>query len=142
MLRTALVLLFVAATTPAAAFELPPLCQALHGMGDAARAAGGAQRVTVAASGCQPVGDAAAGRAFCAAAAAVIGADGLHMLPWSAEKCVDNLLAEPQLTTAAGDVGPKHRKQLTHLAAGLGHGVRLDVSLAGDRYDVVVWAPK
>jgi hypothetical protein len=147
MLRIALSMILVAAAAPAAAFERPPLCQALHDLAEAARAGGGPQRASFADGGsgaltCRPGADTPAARAFCAAAAAEVGGNEVDMLPWRLEACVDNLAAEPQLTTAPGDVGPKHKKRLVRLAAGLGHGMRLDVSRNQERYDVVVWVAR
>lgn len=145
MLRIVLALILAAAAAPAGAFERPPLCQALHDLADAARAGGGPQRVSFADGGpagalaCGPAADTPAAHAFCEAATAAAGGYGADMLPWSLESCVDTLSAEPQWVAAPGDVGPKHKKRLTKLAAGLGHGARLDVSRVQDHYDVVVW---
>jgi len=133
-------LVFAAAATPAAALDLPPLCQSLHGLGDASRAGGGQpMRIAVSSSGCAPAAPGPAGQAFCAAA----GGDA-DAVPWELLRtCLNTLSAEPQVTTSADvvEVGPRQRKRITHLAAKLGHGVWLDVAYAAGRYDVVVWAP-
>ncbi len=131
--------LTLAAATPAAALDLPPLCQALHGLADAAKAGGGPQRISVVGGACTPGADAARGRAFCdAATAAMAGA--ADLFPWVVHDCVNTLAAETTKQFAAGDVGPKHKPRMTKLTANLGHGARLDIALAGDRYDLVVWS--
>jgi hypothetical protein len=139
-----LALLALAAATPAVALDLPPLCRAMHGLADAARQTHEAQRLAIADGGsagavsCQ--GASPAAKAFCDAAGAAVGSDGADMVPWRLFECVDNLGAEPQRTFVPGDVGPNHRQRMTHLAAGLGHGVRLDISRGQERYDLVVWS--
>jgi hypothetical protein len=133
----ALALVLAAATTPAAALDLPPLCQALHALGDAARASGQPQRIAASPGGCAPAAP-GPGQAFCAAA----GGDA-DALAWDLLRtCLNTLAAEPQVTTAADlvEVGPRQRKRITHLAAKLGHGERLDIAYSAGRYDVVVWA--
>jgi len=126
----------------AQAVERPPLCEALHGLADAARSSGQAQRVTVSAGGgealvCRADRNAAAG-AFCDAAAG----EPADALPWRLKReCLGTMAADPQVQTGAERVGGG--KRMTRLTAKLGHGVRLDVSSVGPgRYDLVVWAPK
>jgi hypothetical protein len=140
-LLIAVVLSAVAA--PAAALDLPPLCQAMHGLADAARNGGQPQRLAIRPDGCAADGDSAAGRAFCAASGAG-QADAADAMPWELLRtCLNSLAAEPQVTTAGeGDIGPRHRKRVSHIAAKLGHGVRLDLAYSAGRYDLVVWAPK
>ena len=36
----------------------------------------------------------------------------------------------------------RSRDAITHLTGRQAHGVRLDLSEAGDHYDIVVWSPK
>jgi hypothetical protein len=137
MLRLTLALVLAAAASPAVALDLPPLCQALHGLGDAARASGQPQRIAVSRGGCAPAAPGPAVQAFCGAA----GGDP-DTLAWDLLRtCLNTLAAEPQVTTAADlvDVGPRQRKRITHMAAKLGHGAWLDLAYAAGRYDVVVW---
>jgi hypothetical protein len=140
-MRSMLIALFLAAAaTPAAALDLPPLCQALHGLGDAARETGQPQRLAVTPGGCSAMGDSPTGRAFCAASKS----DDLDALPWDLLRtCLNSMGAEPQVTTSndAVEVGPRQRKRITHMAAKLAHGARLDLTYAAGRYDLVVWAP-
>jgi hypothetical protein len=131
-----------AAATPAVALDLPPLCQAMHGLGDAARATGQPQRLAVTPAGCSSMGDTPAGRTFCAAAARG-GAEAADAFAWDLLRtCLNSMAAEPQVTTGAEvvEVGSRQRKRITHLAAKLGHGVWLDLTYAAARYDLVVYA--
>jgi len=126
-----------AAATPAAALDLPPLCQAMHGLADAARESAKPQRIAIGPGGC--VGEAPAAKAFCGAA----GGDG-DVLAWDILRtCLNSLGAEPQVTTGAEAVTAvgRERKRITHMAAKLGRGVRLDLTYAAGRYDMVVWRP-
>jgi hypothetical protein len=138
MRRILLALILAAAASPAAALDLPPLCQALHGLADAARDSGQPQRIAIGPAGC--AGEAAAAEAFCGAA----GADG-DVLAWDLLRtCLNALGAEPQVTTGAEPVTAvgRERKRIVHMAAKLGRGVRLDLAYAAGRYDLVVWAPR
>jgi len=142
MRRLALVLLITAGFAgPAAALEVPPLCTALHGLGNEARTSGQPQRISAGVNltgpaDCRALTDTPATRAFCDAAAHESG------LAWRVQDCVETLAAEPQITTRAEHAERRSRNAITHLAAKLGHGVRLDLSEAAGRYDLVVWLPK
>ncbi|HEY0438409.1 MAG TPA: hypothetical protein VGC92_17340 [Phenylobacterium sp.] len=142
MRRTVIaVVIATLAAGPAAALEAPPLCKALHGLGEEARTSGAAQRIsadvdTAAPAACRPVTDNPAARAFCDAAAHEAG------LAWRLYDCENSMAADPQVTTRAEHAEHRTRKAITHLAAKLAHGVRVDLSETGGRYDIVVWAPK
>ncbi|MGZ3375854.1 MAG: hypothetical protein ACXU8S_04590 [Phenylobacterium sp.] len=142
MRRLICALLFATLTAaPAVAQELPPLCRAVHGLGDEARRTGEAQRVLagVAFAGpapCRPVTDNAATRAFCDVAAQETG------LAYRLLDCVANMAAEPGVTTRNEHAERRSRDAITHLTARQAHGVRFDLTEAGDHYDIVVWSPK
>jgi hypothetical protein len=144
MLRTVLALSLAAVAAPAVAVERPPVCQALHGLSEAARGGAGPQRIALGGPGpsCRPVVDTPATRAFCEAAIAAAGGDGADMVPWSVHPCVDTLASSVVKTFGDGDVGPKHRRRITRLTASLGGGVRLDLGLTGDHYELVVWSAR
>jgi len=123
----------------ARADETPALCKALHGLADEAARTHEPLRMAVAASGAQPclaTPDNATTRLFCDAASAATG------LAWRLYDCVNTMAAEPQITTTDEHAERRSRKAITRLAARLAHGVRLDLTAAGDHYDVVAWAPK
>jgi hypothetical protein len=140
-MRPLLIALFLAAAaTPAAALDLPPLCQAMHGVADAARETGQPQRLAVTTGGCTSMGDTPAGRALCAASRG----DDPDAFAWDLLRtCLNSLGAEPQVTTSADfvEVGARQRKRITHMSARMAHGVRLDLTYGTGRYDLVVWAP-
>lgn len=140
MMRLTLALVLAAAAGPAAALDLPPLCQALHGLADAARETGQPQRLSVSANGCAPGAESGAARAFCAAS----GAGDPDAFAWDLMRsCLNSLGTETQVTTGAeGDVGPRHRKRISHMTARLGHGVRLDLAYGAGRYDLILWSPR
>jgi hypothetical protein len=146
MLRLALPLTLIALASPAAALESPPVCKALRGLADAARATHEPQRLALGgpagALTCRPMGETPAGRAFCEAALAATAGDSADMFPWRVHECVDYLGAGTQKAFAPGDVGARHRKRLTRLTASLGGGARLDLQSAADRYDLVVWSAR
>lgn len=126
---------------PACAADAPRLCGALHALGDEARRSGEPQRISAevdlgAAAACHPVTENAATRSFCDAAAQEIG------LAWRVYGCVETMAAEPQVTTRAEHAEGRGRKAITHLAARLAHGVRLDLNETGGRYAIIVWSPK
>ena len=134
-----LALLALALAAPAAgAAEPPPLCKALHGLADEARRTGQPQRISLVVgadrrAACEP---GSAGAALCAA---LDGAEP-HVAPWLISDCLQTMAADPQITTGAEPSGYRNRRILTHLAAKLGGGVRLDVSYApAGRYQLVVW---
>jgi hypothetical protein len=116
----------------------------MHSLADAARTTGQPQRLAVTPAGCTAMGETPAGRSFCAASGAGGGAEADDAFAWDLLRtCLNSLGAEPQVTTGAeGDIGPRHRKRITHMAAKLGHGARLDLTYASGRYDLVVWAPR
>jgi hypothetical protein len=134
-------LALAAASTPAAALDLPPLCQSLHGLADAARANGGQPlRIAISSRDCAPAQPADAAKAFCGAA----GSDADAMAWDLLRTCLNSLAAEPQVTTSPElvEAGGRERKRITHMAAKLGHGVWLDLGYVAGRYDLVVWAPR
>jgi hypothetical protein len=120
----------------ARAEEIPPLCKALRGLGEAARRTGDPLRFSIDGQACHATPDNAATRSFCGPASAANG------LPWRLYDCVNTMAAQPQVATTAEHAEARTRKTITHLTAGLAHGVRLDLTAGADRYDVVVWAPK
>ena len=131
----------VLAAAPAWADETPALCKALHALGDEARSSGAPQRISADvaladAAACRPLTASAAARAFCDTAGREVG------LAWRLQDCVETLAASPQITTRPEHAERRSRNAITHLAASLAHGVRLDLSETGGRYDIVVWAPK
>ena len=143
MRRLALALLLAALLPPlaAAADETPPLCKALRGLGEAARMSGQPQRISAdvalaAPAGCRPVTDSPATRAFCDEAARAAG------LAWRIYDCENTLAADTQVTAGGEHAEGRSRKAITRLTAKLAHGARVDLSQAGGRYDIVVWAPK
>lgn len=142
MRRPALALLIATLfAAPAFADETPPLCKALRGLGDEARMSGQPQRISAdvalaAPSACRPVTDNAATRAFCDAAAGTAG------LAWRIYDCENTLAAETLVTTGGEHAEGRSRKAITRLTAKLAHGARVELSEAGGRYDIVVWAPK
>ena len=135
---TMLCALLAAGVSAAQAAETPAICIALHAVADAARQSGQPQRVYVGAG--RPVcrAEDTVGQAFCETAA---GAD-LDGFPWRLRACVDTVAADPQISFGGPHSGISHDKLITHLAAKLGHGVRMDLSGAAGGYDLVVWAPK
>jgi hypothetical protein len=137
----ALMIAVLSAAAPARALDLPPLCKALHELGDQARSSGAAQRISADvaladAAACRPVTANAATAAFCDTASREAG------LAWRLQDCVETLAASPQITTRPQHAERRSRNAITHLAAGLAHGARLDLTETGGRYDIVVWAPK
>jgi hypothetical protein len=125
---------------PAAqADEAPPLCKALRGLAEDAGRTHEPLRIAVAADTgqtCRATPDTAATRPFCDAATTATG------LAWRLYDCVNTMAAGPQITTTGEYAEGRSRKKITHLAARLAHGVRLDLTTTTARYDVVVWAPK
>ena len=144
MRRIGLVLILAAvaasAVAPAAwAAGTPALCKALRGLADEARSTREPLRFSVgadAAQACRPSPENAATRSFCASATTANG------LAWRLYDCVNTLAADPQVVTTGEYAERRSRQKITRLTAALAHGVRLDLSLATDRYDVVVWSPK
>lgn len=135
-----LLLIAALSAAPAQAQQMPPLCKALHGLSDEARRSGEAQRIAAdvafaAPAACRPVTAGAATRAFCDVAAQETG------LAYRVLACVANMAAEPVVATRNQHAEGRSRDAITHLSAKV-HGARLDLSEAGDRYDIVVWAPK
>lgn len=124
--------------TAARAAEPPPLCAALHGLADAALQSGQPQRISVGAGPLNCRAGSAAGQAFCGAAA---GGDA-DAFPWQVRACVETMSADPQITFGGAKAGLPHDKLITHLAAKLGHGVRMDLTTAAGGYDLVVWRPR
>jgi hypothetical protein len=125
----------------ARADEAPALCKALRGLGDEARRSGQPQRFSAdvalaAPAPCRPVTVNAAAQAFCDTAAQESG------LAWRLYACVETMAAEPRVATRGEHAEGRSRNAITHLAARLAHGVRLDLSETTGRYDIVVWAPK
>lgn len=142
-MRRLLYALFIATLSAAPAFaeEMPALCKALHGLDDQALRTGEPQRMWAgvafaAPAPCRPVTDNAATRAFCDAAAQESG------LAYRVLNCVANMAAEPKVTTRGEHAEGRRRGAITHLTARRAHGVRFDLTEAGDHYDIVVWAPK
>lgn len=117
------------------ALDMPPLCKALHSLADDARQSGLPQRISVAGA-CRA--ESPASRAFCDAA----GGGDPDALPWQIRGCVETMAADPQISFGGPHPGIPHDKRITHLAAKLGHGLRLDVSARAGGYDVVVWQVK
>ncbi len=146
MRRLALALLTTTlCAAPAHADQAPALCKALRGLAEEARRTGQPQRISAGlgadpatTAACRPVAENAATRSFCDAATAASG------LAWRVYDCVNTIAAEPHVTTSDEHAERRSRNRITHLAAGLAHGARLDLSLAPSpaRYEVVVWAPK
>jgi len=127
------------AAPSAYADETPPLCKALRGLADEAARTREPLRISIAADAaqtCRATPDDAATRPFCGAASAATG------LAWRLYDCVNTLSAEPQITTTGEHAEGRSRKTITHLAARLAHGVRLDLTAAPDQSALVVWAPK
>lgn len=147
MLRPILALMIAVSASAVEAAEPPALCKALHGLADEARRTGEPQRISIIrgdrALECRRATPGAATAAFCSAAFAAEPA----VAAWMAAECVQTLAADPQITTGPEASGYKTRKAITHLAAKLGGGVRLDVAHAAPssgytptvRYDIVVW---
>jgi hypothetical protein len=141
-LTLAIAALSAASVAPVAwADEAPPICKALHGLADQASRTHEPLRISIAADAaqaCRATPDDAITRPFCDAASTATG------LAWRLYDCVNTLAAEPQITTTGEHAEGHSRKVITHLAAKLARGVRLDLSVAPDtgHYDVVVWAPK
>jgi len=134
-------LLATLCAAPAGAQPLPPLCKAIHGLGDEARRTGEPQRVSAGVNfagpaACRPVTENPATRAFCDVAAQETG------LAYRMLACVANMAAEPGVTTRKAHAEGRGRDAITRLTAKQAHGVRLDLAEAGDHYDIVVWAPK
>ncbi|HLZ74565.1 hypothetical protein [Phenylobacterium sp.] len=126
---------------PAFADEFPPLCTALHGVDDEARRTGEPQRIWsgvdfAAPAPCRAVTDNAATRAFCDMAAHESG------LAYRLLACVANFADEPGVTTRRQHAEGRSRDAITHLTGRQAHGVRVDLTEAGDHYDIVVWSPK
>ncbi|MDB5442508.1 MAG: hypothetical protein JWP86_1740 [Phenylobacterium sp.] len=156
MLRPALALMIATVSASAVeAAEPPALCKALHGLADTARQAGEPQRISIIRGDrapfiCRAATPGAAGDAVCHALSNTDPA----VAAWMIAECVQTVAADPQITTASQPSGYKTRKRLTHLAAKLGDGVRLDLAdvppPAGvqplgwsyGRVDAVVWRPK
>jgi hypothetical protein len=131
----------IVSATPAFAEETPALCKALHGLDDETRRTGEPQRMWAgvdfaAPAPCRAVTDNAATRAFCDAAARESG------LAYRVLACVANMADEPRVTTRSAHAEGRSRDAITHLTARQAHGVRLDLTEAGDHYDIVVWSPK
>jgi hypothetical protein len=142
-MRRLIYALFVATLSAAPAFadETPALCKALRGLDDEARRTGEPQRMWAgvdfaAPAPCRPVTDTAATRAFCDTAARESG------LAYRLLACVANMADEPRVTTRNAHAEGRSRDAITHLAGRQAHGVRLDLTEAGDHYDIVVWSPK
>jgi len=137
-LALAIAALSAALVAPAAwADDAPPLCKALRGLAEAARGADQPLRISLdAAQACHATPDNDATRAFCAPASTATG------LAWRLYDCVNTMAAEPQIATTSEYAEGHSRKKITHLAARLAHGVRLDLTAGADRNDVVVWTPK
>jgi hypothetical protein len=134
----ALAIAVLSAASVAPADEAPPLCKALRGLADEASRTHEPLRIAVAADAaqtCRATPDTAATRPFCDAASSATG------LAWRLYDCVNTMAAGPQITTTGEYAEGRSRKKITHLAARLAHGVRLDVTALADRHDVVVWAP-
>lgn len=134
-------LLTTAIAAPAHALDMPPLCQALHGLADEARSGGQPIRISAgvdlgAASDCRPAGASAAAKAFCDAASS---ADGLA---WRIYDCENTMASGAQVFTRAEHAEHRFRKAITRLTFSLGRGVRFDLNEAAGRYDIVVWSPK
>ena len=94
---------------------------------------------------CRPALDAPALRSFCDAAVASVGAEGGHMLAWRVFQCVDTVISGSTLTTTDEVIGPRNRRKISHVAADMGGGVRLDLSqpaASPGRYDLVIWRPR
>lgn len=137
-MRTALPALILAAALAAPtarAAEPAPICAALHGLAEAARQGGQPQRISVTSA---YRAEGAPGRAFCDAA----GGGDPDGLPWQVRSCVETMAADPQIGFGGSHPGIPHDRLITHLAAKLGHGVRLDLAARAGGYDVVVWAPR
>ena len=127
--------------TPAFADQTPALCKAIHALDDETQRTGEPQRISAGVdfagpAPCRPVTDNAATRAFCDAAGRESG------LAYRLLACVANMAAEPQVTTRAAHAEGRGRDAITHLAARRAHGIRFDLTEAGDHYDIVVWSPK
>lgn len=138
MRRIALALLVATTAAPAAhALDRPPLCRALTGMAQEARRSGQPLRIWLGET-CRPGQPGQASAAFCEAAVGYPG----HALPWALHDCVNTMAGDPQVTTGAADPALPKGHRLTHLAAKLGGGVRLDAAASGAGYDVVVWRPR
>ena len=142
-MRQIIYALFIAtlSATPALADQTPALCKALHGLDDEARRTGAPQRMWAGVdfagpAPCRAVTDTAATRAFCDAGARESG------LAYRILACVANMADEPGVTTRNAHAEGRSRDAITHLTARLAHGVRLDLTEAGDHYDIVVWSPK
>lgn len=135
MLRTALALSLALSASAAHALEMSPVCKALHGLGDAARASGQPQRVTLTGPTCDRGTPGPATAQFCAA---LLGADS-GAAPWLLRGCVQTLAADAQVTTGKAPSGFGEKREITRLVAKLGGGVRLDVQGTKDRYELVVW---
>jgi hypothetical protein len=142
-MRRLIYALFVAtlSATPAFADETPAICKAIHGLDDEARRTGEPQRLWAgvdfaAPAPCRAVTDNAATRAFCEAAGRESG------LAYRLLACVANMADEPGVTTRSAHAEGRSRDAITHLTARQAHGVRLDLTEAGDHYDIVVWLPK
>jgi hypothetical protein len=126
---------------PAFAEETPALCKALHSLDDETRTSGEPQRLWAGVNftgpaPCRPVTENAATRAFCDAAGQESG------LAYRLLACVANMAAEPGVTTRKQHAEGRGRDAITRLTARRSHGVRFDLTEAGDHYDIVVWAPK
>jgi hypothetical protein len=126
---------------PAFADQLPALCTALRGVDDEARRTGEPQRMWAgvdfaAPAPCRAITDSAATRAFCEVAAHEGG------LAYRLLACVANFADEPGVTTRRAHAEGRSRDAITHLTGRQAHGVRVDLTEAGDHYDIVVWAPK
>ena len=53
-----------------------------------------------------------------------------------------NFADEPTVTTRHAHAEGRSRDAITRLTGRQPHGVRVDLTEAGDHYDIVVWAPK
>jgi hypothetical protein len=142
-MRPLIYALFIAtlSTTPAFADQMPALCKALHGLNDETRRTGEPQRMWAgvdfaAPAPCRAVTDNASTHAFCDAVAHESG------LAYRVLACVANMADEPGVSTRNAHAEGRSRDAITHLTARLAHGVRLDLTEAGDHYDIVVWSPK
>ena len=150
-----------ASAPPAWALDIPPICRALHRLGDEARATGQPQRIALVKArastpmACEPGAKTAAQADFCEAATGAIGAEFHHLFPWRLDDCVRTLAGDPRVTTVDEFTGVPRKPKLTTLFAKLGDGVWMESTWTPGpdadqgpnkgyygRYDLVVWKPQ